>query len=308
MNDPVDSMVQDSHAEMPLGSLLILAREEQELSVEDVANRLRLSPRQIMALENNNFSALPEPMITRGFIRNYARLLRIDPEPLLQAYSAHVPSNNPYAITIPSANILISGKGKRPWLAYMVASLVISILLAGWMIYTEYNPQQSVHKLASLAQTTSHKPATENTPPQTVAEPLPVPALPAAERAEQTNTTDIVLPAAEQLPEQAAVAKTEAPKVSSVPNTGSTQASANVSAAGRLKFTFSESSWVRVSDRDGKEILNKTKPAGSQEIIEGLPPFKVVVGNATGSQLVFNDKPVDLAPYTKLNVAHITLE
>lgn len=309
MSDSVDPIAQDSHSAMPLGSLLVLAREEQQLSVDDVASRLRMSTRQITALENDDFSALPEPMITRGFIRNYARLLHIDSEPLLQAYSSHVPSNTPYAITIPSANILISGKDKRPWLTYIAASLMIAVLLAAWMIYTEYYPQHPMHKLASQAQTNSPKQATENTSQQTAAEPMPVPALPAAERTgEQTSTTDIVLPSTERQPDQAATTRTETSAVSNTPATSATKTPALASSAGRLKFTFSESSWVRVSDRDDKVILNKTKPAGSEEVLEGQPPFKVVIGNVTGSQLVFNDKPVDLGPYTKLNVARITLE
>jgi len=308
MSDSVDSIAQDSHSTIPLGSLLVLAREEQQLSVDDVASRLRMSSRQITALENDDFSALPEPMITRGFIRNYARLLHIDSEPLLQAYSSHVPSN-PYAITIPSANILISGKDKRPWLTYIAASLMIAVLLAAWMIYTEYYPQHPMHKLTSLAQTNSPKQATENAPQQTAAEPMPVPALPAAERTgEQTSTTDVVLPSTERQPDQAATARTGTSAVSNTPATSAIKTPALTSSAGRLKFTFKESSWVRVSDRDGKVILNTTKPAGSEEVLEGQPPFKVVIGNVTGSQLVFNDKPVDLGPYTKLNVARITLE
>ena len=75
-----------------------------------------------------------------------------------------------------------------------------------------------------------------------------------------------------------------------------------------LKFTFSDHTWVSVTDRNNKEIFNKTKPAGSEDIVQGQPPFKVIIGNVSGSKLVFNDKPVDLVPYTKLNVAHLTLE
>lgn len=305
MSDSLDSMVQDTYAKMPLGSLLVLAREEQKLTVEDVASRLRLSPRQIAALENNDFAALPEVMITRGFIRNYARLLGLDSEPLLQAYGTHVSVNDPYAISIPSANILISGKDKRPWRNYIMASLIIVVLLSGWLIYTESSPQRPLHKLTSMAQTPSPKQAAENTTSPTVSEPMPVPALPVAERTEgQTSTTDIVLPVSGLQPEQPAPAKVEMP----VSTPSAAKAPTSVSSAGRLKFTLNESSWIRVFDRDGKEIINKTKPAGSEETVEGQPPFKIVIGNTAGIQLLYNDKPVDLAPYTKLNVAHITLE
>jgi cytoskeleton protein RodZ len=65
---------------------------------------------------------------------------------------------------------------------------------------------------------------------------------------------------------------------------------------------------VRVTDRDGKEIFNKSKPENSEDVIEGNPPFKVEVGNAAGVQLNYNGQPVDLAPHTKANVARLTLE
>ena len=62
-----------------LGTTLAMVREERNLTVEDIANRLRLSLRQVIALENDDFSVLPEAMITRGFIRNYARCWRLTP-------------------------------------------------------------------------------------------------------------------------------------------------------------------------------------------------------------------------------------
>src|SRR5690606_19882097 len=79
-------------ARMPLGAVLSAAREQRHWSIEDVSNHLRLSPRQIMALESDDFSSLPEPMITRGYIRNYARLLEINAEPLIEAYRAYAPN------------------------------------------------------------------------------------------------------------------------------------------------------------------------------------------------------------------------
>ena len=73
-----------------------------------------------------------------------------------------------------------------------------------------------------------------------------------------------------------------------------------------MKFT--QPSWVRVLDRDGKEIFNMNKPSGTENVIEGNPPFKVEVGNAAGLELSYNGHPVDLAPHTKANVARLTLE
>jgi cytoskeleton protein RodZ len=76
----------------------------------------------------------------------------------------------------------------------------------------------------------------------------------------------------------------------------------------KLQLNFLEQSWVSVNDRDGKEIFNKTQAAGNQAVVEGLPPFNIVIGNAKGVQLTYNDKPVDLALHAKANVARLTLE
>lgn len=297
-----------------LGALLQSAREQHGLSIDDISNRLRLSPRQIKALESDDFASLPEAMITRGFIRNYSRLLGMDAEPLLQAYRAFVPSSDsPRAISIQSENILISGSNKRPWLMYMLASLVIALLVGAWLIYVDYVPEQSTQQAAKPVSATKAETAAEpdaKTESGTYTESLPMAALPAAERAQEGTTTEAAAQASPVIQPEAKPAPA-APAVAGVAATTSSVSNptpAGEKALAKLKFTFSDHTWVSVTDRNNKEIFNKTKAAGSEDAVEGEPPFKVVIGNAAGSKLVYNDKPVDLAPYTKLNVAHLTLE
>lgn len=315
MNDSVNSdlihtdNIQVAVAPMApvLGALLQGAREQHGLSMEDISNRLRLSPRQVQALESDDFSALPEAMITRGFIRNYARLLGLDAEPLLQAYRELVPSSDsPRAISIESENILISGSNKRPWRMYMLASLAIALLLGVWLIYVDYFPHQSA-KLVPATEVEATAKTRAATEPGTYTELLPMAALPAAERLAEGKAT-AAAPSPATQPETKAAPATPVVAGEAATSRTSNPAPAGANALARLKFTFSDHTWVSVIDRNNKEIFNKTKPAGSEETVEGLPPFKVTIGNAAGSKLVFNDKPVDLAPYTKLNVAHLTLE
>jgi cytoskeleton protein RodZ len=322
MNDSVDSdlipadniQATAAPAAPLLGALLQGAREQHNLSIEDISNRLRLSPRQVKALENDDFAALPEAMITRGFIRNYARLLGMDVEPLLEAYRVFVPSSDsPRAISIQSENILISGSNKRPWLMYMLASLVIALLVGAWLIYVDYVPEQFAQQTAKPVSATKAETAAEpgaTTESGTYTESLPMAALPAAERAQEDTAAQgaaqpspAIQPEAKPAPAAPAVAGEAATSPA-----GNPTPLAGEKALAKLKFTFSDHTWVSVTDRNNKEIFNKTKPAGSEDTVEGQPPFKVVIGNAAGSKLVFNDKPVDLAPYTKLNVAHLTLE
>ena len=67
------------------GALLVAAREASGLSIDAVAQQLKLAPRQVRALEQGNFGDLPGRTFVRGFVRSYARLLRLDPESVLRA-------------------------------------------------------------------------------------------------------------------------------------------------------------------------------------------------------------------------------
>jgi cytoskeleton protein RodZ len=289
-------------AETPLlGRRLAEVREAAGLSIEDISNRLRLSSRQIKALEGDDFTVLPDAMITRGFIRNYARLLELDPEPLLEAYRAYVPSEPPRAISISSENILISDNDRRPWLVYVMGSLLIAVLLGIWLYIGEMPKKPAPQPVPQNI--------TPAPPENPAAESLPVPALPAAERMDETSTPPAEELSLSQDSSAAGAAATPAPATEQATATAANnQPVAATGPVARLRLTFSDKSWVSVIDGNNQEVLNKTKAPGSEELVEGKSPFKIIIGNAAGSRLIYNDKPVNLEPHTRLNVARITLE
>lgn len=71
-----------------IGHILREARENKGLSLEDIQDKTRINVRYLAALENGQYSALPTPVHTRGFLRNYARALGLDPQPLVERYLA----------------------------------------------------------------------------------------------------------------------------------------------------------------------------------------------------------------------------
>jgi len=305
-----------NNSQMLMGVALKGAREQRKMTVEDVCAQLRISPHQVKALEADDFAALPEAMITRGFIRNYARLLEIDAEPLLQAYRAFMPSVAPRALTLKSENILITGKDKRPRLKHIVASLFIVLFLGVWQLYMDYTPKPPVQQAALPAESTDTRAdvsaSAEVIPGHTVTEPLPLIALPTAERVadKEIQAANVTSAAASPVNEIATAISNNQPLPTDTKtiDVKSTEAKTAVKAAAKLKLSFSQISWVNVTDRNKKMIFDRIMPAGSEETVEGEPPLEVVVGNAPGSKLMFNDKLVDLAPYTKYNVARVTLE
>ena len=313
-----------------IGPSLIGGREALGLSVDDVSNRLRLSPRQIHALESDDFIILPEAVITRGFIRNYARLLGIDPAPLLQIYNQYVPVQDNQAIAIPSANIVISGEANRSWRTYAWVAGVVILLLGGWIAYMDYFSKKlpgdtvasgnatllDVAPVSSSASAVAESQSADSTLAEQAPAQLPEAQLPVASIAPATTAqlTEPAVPVvAEPLPASPApttpVAVPASPATTSTPVAATTSPSpAAGAAAGQLKFTATEATWISIYDASGKQIANKTLSANSSDTVAGTPPFRIVVGNIKGTTLEYNNKPVDLALYSKVNVARLTLE
>ncbi len=69
-----------------LGLILQEARENKGLTLEQVQEETRINATYLSALENGEYVTLPSPVHVRGFLRNYARFLDLDPQPLLERY------------------------------------------------------------------------------------------------------------------------------------------------------------------------------------------------------------------------------
>ncbi|MGE0601397.1 MAG: helix-turn-helix domain-containing protein [Dehalococcoidia bacterium] len=66
-----------------IGEALRSTRERRGLSIDQVAQDTRISPRFLEALEAEQFDELPAPVYVRGFLRSYANYLRLEAQPLL---------------------------------------------------------------------------------------------------------------------------------------------------------------------------------------------------------------------------------
>lgn len=250
------------------GAALKAARERMALSVGDAARHLRLSVRQVEAMEAGEFGRLPDEPFLSGFLRNYARLLQLDPEPLLESIRDRVPPARARELVgQQSPEVAFPTGQERPWGRYAAWGL-LGILALGLLAYEGfqgYRPQRVDGGQSVPAADPPSKPA-----------PQPVPVLEAVPLA--------------------------APPVQ--PASGSPSPAARRA----LVMTFSAQTWVEVRDRDGQVIFSQVSPAGSSQVVEGNPPLGVVLGNAAGVQVSYGDQPVDLAPHTRENVARFTLE
>jgi cytoskeleton protein RodZ len=75
-----------------IGAELKAAREAKGLSIGTLAHRIRVQPRNLAAIEQNDVSVLPPRPFGRGFVRAYAEELDLDPDRTVQNFFAQFPS------------------------------------------------------------------------------------------------------------------------------------------------------------------------------------------------------------------------
>lgn len=70
------------------GNLLRQAREERGLSIQEVAQKTRISVRWVQALEDAELEGLPAEVFVSGYLRSYARTVGLDGQKILEGYHA----------------------------------------------------------------------------------------------------------------------------------------------------------------------------------------------------------------------------
>lgn len=75
---------------LTLGEKLRQAREEQGISISEVAENTRISPHYIRSIENDDYKPLPGGIFNKGFIKSYARFIGVDENEALQDYAGLV--------------------------------------------------------------------------------------------------------------------------------------------------------------------------------------------------------------------------
>ena len=274
-----------------VGQQLRSAREAKGLSASDVAHALKLSAHQVHSLENNDWSSLPGTIV-RGFIRNYARLLNLRSEALMdQLDILRMPQ--PQLDVVPSGTSIAlpqASRVERRDLAVMFFGLMLAVLALLAYFFVPQDFWQS--RLTGLNQSVLP-------PKPTVSETVSSDSLPPSSISDQVGplgSTASTSPGIELSP-QVSLASPEPVQSANPP--------ASVSS---LKLSFSRSSWVEIRDRSGQVIFSQLNPAGSEREIEGQPPFALVVGNASGVTVQYKGKSIEMPLRSKEDVARFNIE
>jgi len=119
------------------GAQLAAQREAMGWTVEQIAEQLKLAPRQVRAIESGDYAALPNLAVVRGFVRAYAKVVKLDATPLVAMIELEVPTPAPAPVPrreVPQASFTGSRFPKMserndkpaPWLMGVAAVVVVA--------------------------------------------------------------------------------------------------------------------------------------------------------------------------------------
>lgn len=86
------------------GAFLKKVREIRGLELNDIAQRTKISERYLRALEDEQFADMPAAVYVRGYVTEYARALRLNPQRAAESYLVRYRAKLPKAAPPPSAS------------------------------------------------------------------------------------------------------------------------------------------------------------------------------------------------------------
>ena len=93
----------DTNAEVT-GAFLKKVREIRGLELDEISQRTKISERYLRALEEEQFADMPAAVYVRGYVTEYARALRLDPQRAAESYLVRYRAKLPKAAPAPSAS------------------------------------------------------------------------------------------------------------------------------------------------------------------------------------------------------------
>lgn len=273
-----------------LGQHLRAARELLGLGRDDLAQRLKLRPDIVDAVESGHYAALGAPVFVRGYLRSYAGAVGVDVAVLQPVFDTlgDAPKLGPSPIAV----------RRNPWIeryslagTYLVGTvLVMSIIWAA--VQTE-----GFRRVAGLDEplTVVAEPLPADVP---VVTPLAGPPAPATDVAaadgfedEDQDADSRATPVAEPAPSAPVMA-------SMVPTLDRGEA--------RFSIRVAADTWLEIRDGNGKRIQYDIQKAGEQEY-RGKPPFELRIGNAGQAELLVDGRGIDLEPFSRREIARLRL-
>lgn len=314
-----------SSARQSVGSMLAAARMEKEWTVQQVADQLKLSTKQIVALEEDKFDDLPKLVIVRGFVRTYAKLLKIDADTLVallpkDVQNIHLQETLKPALSTPFMESRLSLMGRQDSnKKYLFGAALLALFAAGFFIVQKTNFVVSVEKFFKVptVSATDVKLGSELSIPA-VTEQVPINNESRVPTLGDFVAPVVTLPDSEKKPNQSAqvapqvalVVPSNEPKNSPGTSPLVTPAIALVGTVDKdmMKLKFRQDSWIQVRKENGVIVTSHLAKAGTEEVFSVKELLQVRIGNAAGVEGILRGAPLEILAEKGSNVVNLNVK
>jgi cytoskeleton protein RodZ len=137
-------------AEAKVGAMLRAAREAKGLTLAKAEQATRIRQKYLAALEDDRSDDLPDPVFVKGFLRNYALLLGLDPQQVIERYRVEHASKKDIPDVQPEIEPLRTPSRLTPAML-TVALAVVVFLLVMYYLYQQMPGTVSLQPTPTIA-------------------------------------------------------------------------------------------------------------------------------------------------------------
>nr|VFJ89614.1 MAG: cytoskeleton protein RodZ [Candidatus Kentron sp. H]VFJ92741.1 MAG: cytoskeleton protein RodZ [Candidatus Kentron sp. H]VFJ97611.1 MAG: cytoskeleton protein RodZ [Candidatus Kentron sp. H] len=326
-NSPVSAPATPEEEKGP-GKQLKEARQLRNLTINNIAVRLRLDPATIYHLEEEDYDKLPEPAFIRGYLRAYARSLGIEPEPVLSSFES-------YDLTPPP---LVRDFANRPQIrsnhivvrltTYLIVFCLTALTFDWWQDQTSLDGDVVKGEIiARRNQGASSNEASSNPEPSPRKETKIASNRPTRPPSNQPPATEGVLTGMRANRELSDTFRRESGAIDATASPGAENPPITPVPVGDVRDTkpvmpgksgtpkidhlalyLRDDCWMEIHDGSGKKVYYQIGFANKTYQFQGIGPFHVALGHARGvKKIVYNGKPFDHAQYIQREFAEFSL-
>ena len=311
MSEPED--VARASGSPTAGRMLREAREKQGLHIAALAASIKVSPKKLEMLEGDRVDELPDATFTRALAQTVCRALKIDSAPVLSL----LPPPSGYRLETVGAGLnapfrerpgaLVQREGVTlsfgPW--FWITGLVV---LAAIGVFFVPKGTVSLPSWAASRSVAVAAPASEAAVVSSDSAILPGESVTASGVASSASSSSSAASAAPVMSTMTAPAASPVVASATADPTASSPVAGADAPVGAVQVRASEATWIEIIDARGHSLVSRVVQPGEALDVDGEAPFRLRIGNATATRVSFRGQQMELAAYTRDNVARFELK